>query len=162
RIGFTELSGSHSARDGPYRVNIIFVHGLRGHPPHTWEDSRVRGRVDRANKDAGTARSRRRDILPALFKSKPSSSASISTATSTVDDETSEESPNKLFWPDEYLTQDIPEARVWTYGYNADTIGGLLQTNSKNSVFGRIQTPHTQRRVVGIRSPSPTLLQHSH
>jgi hypothetical protein len=83
--------------------SIIFVHGLRGHPQHTWEDNRDRGRADRTNKDAGTATSRKRDIFTALFKSKPSSSASSSTTTG-------EECPNKLFWPDEYLTQDIPEA----------------------------------------------------
>ncbi|VBB84614.1 Putative Kinesin light chain [Podospora comata] len=139
RIGFTELSGSHGARDGLYRVNIIFVHGLRGHPQHTWEDNRGRGSVhrgsvERGNKNAGTATSRKRSILKSLFKSKPSSSASISTTTSTADSNTTEESPNKLFWPDEYLTQDIPEARVWTYGYNAEVIGGLFQANNKNSV----------------------------
>ncbi|KAH6624140.1 hypothetical protein B0J18DRAFT_169077 [Chaetomium sp. MPI-SDFR-AT-0129] len=134
RIGFTELSGSQGARDGPFRVNIIFVHGLRGHPQHTWEDNRDRGGVDRGNKDAGTATPRKRDILAALLKSKPSSSASTSTTTPIADNVTSEERPNKLFWPDEYLTQDIPEARVWTYGYNADAIGGLFEANNKNSV----------------------------
>jgi hypothetical protein len=90
--------------------------------------------VDRGNKDAGTVTSRKRNILKSLFKSKPSSSASISTTTSIADDETSEESSDELFWPDEYLTQDIPEARVWTYGYNADAVGGLFQANNKNSV----------------------------
>jgi len=45
-----------------------------------------------------------------------------------------EDRSGKLFWPDEYLTEDIPEARVWTYGYNADTIGGFFQANNKNSV----------------------------
>lgn len=115
------------------------MHGLRGHPQHTWEDSRDRGSVDRGSvnrgdKDAGTAMLRKRDKFTALFKSKPSSSASISTTTSITDNKTSEESPNKLFWPDEYLTEDIPEARVWTYGYNADAIGGLFQANNKNSV----------------------------
>ncbi|KAK3986214.1 hypothetical protein QBC44DRAFT_333822 [Cladorrhinum sp. PSN332] len=134
RIGFTELSGLQDGRKGPYRVNIIFVHGLRGHPQHTWEDSRDRGSVDRGNKDAGPAKSRKRNILTAIFKSKASSSASHSTTTSIADDDTSEESLSKLFWPDEYLTQDIPEARVWTYGYNADAIGGLFKANNKNSV----------------------------
>ncbi|KAK4249589.1 putative kinesin light chain [Corynascus novoguineensis] len=134
RIGFTELSGSHGARNGLYRVNIIFVHGLRGHPQYTWEDIRGGGSVDRGNKAAGTVTSRKRNIWKALFKSKPSSSASISTTTSIADDETSEESSNTLFWPDEYLTQDIPEARVWTYGYNVDAIGGLFEANNKNSV----------------------------
>ena len=112
---------------------------MRGHPQHTWEDNRDRGSVDRASvnrgsKDAGTATPRKRDILTGLFKSKSSSSASISTTISNANNVTSDERPNKLFWPDEYLTQDIPEARVWTYGYNADAIGGLFQASSKNSV----------------------------
>jgi Tetratricopeptide repeat len=55
------------------------------------------------------------------FKSIFQSRSSTSTA-----DKTSEERSAGLFWPDEYLTQDIPEARVWTYGYNADAIGGLF------------------------------------
>jgi hypothetical protein len=41
--------------------------------------------------------------------------------------------PQKLFWLEEFLTHDIPEARVWTYGYNADVIGAF-QANNKNSV----------------------------
>jgi hypothetical protein len=136
--------------------SIIFVHGLRGHPQHTWEDSRDRGSVDRGKKDAGTATPRKRDILAALFKSKPSSSASTSTTTSIADNVTSEERPNKLFWPDEYLTQDIPEARVWTYGYNADAIGGLFEANNKNSVsqHGRDFAVRVERE---IGSKVPTL-----
>jgi len=90
--------------------------------------------VDKGNKDAGTTAPRKRDILAALFKSKPSSSASVSVPTSIADSVTNEERPKKLFWPDEYLTQDISEARVWTYGYNADAIGGLFEANNKNSV----------------------------
>ena len=115
------------------------MHGLRGHPQHTWEESRDRGSVhrgsvERGNKDAGTATSRKRNILKSLFKSTPPFLASVSTTTPIADNNTSEESPNKLFWPDEYLTQDIPEARVWTYGYNADAIGGLFEANNKNSL----------------------------
>lgn len=51
--------------------------------------------------------------------------------------ETGESKPlasSKVFWPEEYLVPDIPQARVWTYGYNADVIGGLFQSNNKNSV----------------------------
>lgn len=90
--------------------------------------------MDRDSKDAGTATPRKRDVLAALFKSKPSSSALISTTTSNANNVTSDKRPDKLFWPDEYLTQDIPEARVWTYGYDADAIGGLFQASTKNSV----------------------------
>ena len=40
----------------------------------------------------------------------------------------------RVFWPEDYLLQDIPQARVWTYGYNANVIAGLYQANSQNSV----------------------------
>jgi hypothetical protein len=39
-----------------------------------------------------------------------------------------------VFWPHDYLADDVPEARVWTYGYNADTIGGVFEADNKNSV----------------------------
>jgi hypothetical protein len=39
-----------------------------------------------------------------------------------------------IFWPEEYLVPDLPQARIWTYGYNADVIGGLFQANNNNSV----------------------------
>ncbi|KAH6630387.1 hypothetical protein B0J18DRAFT_100537 [Chaetomium sp. MPI-SDFR-AT-0129] len=170
RLGFTELSASQGTRDGPYRVNIIFVHGLGGHPQHTWEDSRSKNResVNGGNhSEAGTSK---RKLFKRLFKSKalpsaPSSttvSSSISASGSAKDSgltstsssitawsstttptsvtasvaniETGKEYSKKLFWPREFLTEDIPEARVWTYGYNADAVGGVFQANNKNSV----------------------------
>ena len=39
-----------------------------------------------------------------------------------------------VFWPRDYLAQDLPQARVWTYGYNADVVQGVFQANNKNSV----------------------------
>jgi hypothetical protein len=97
------------------------VHGLRGHPRDTWEDSRGGG------SDEGSATSKRKS-----FKSifKPKSSASKTGGKKGESNSASQ----KLFWPQEYLTQDIPQARVWTYGYNADVIGGLFQANNKNSI----------------------------
>ena len=125
------------------------MHGLRGHPQYTWEDDRDRGSIERSNKDAGTARPRKRDALKALFRPKSSSPASLSTTPSVAGSVASEERPNKLFWPDEYLTQDIPEARVWTYGYNADAIGGVFAANNKNSVsqHGRDMSVLVEREI---------------
>ena len=48
--------------------------------------------------------------------------------------QTSTSIPTDIFWPEEYLVHDLPQARIWTYGYNADVIGGLFQANNKNSV----------------------------
>lgn len=41
---------------------------------------------------------------------------------------------SSVYWPEEYLASDLSQARVWTYGYNADVIGGLFQANNKNSI----------------------------
>ncbi|KAF2675937.1 hypothetical protein K458DRAFT_323244 [Lentithecium fluviatile CBS 122367] len=118
RIGFTQLLGGDNARSGP----IVFVHGLRGHPRYTWENDRAGG----GETDVST--SSKRKTFKSFLRAKPS--------TPTTDTNTYEGSSalRRLFWPDEYLTHDIPEARVWTYGYNADAIGGLFQANNKNSV----------------------------
>ena len=51
-----------------------------------------------------------------------------------VDNTSGDLAPETLFWLEEFLTGDVPDARVWTYGYNADVIGGLFQANNKNSV----------------------------
>lgn len=130
------------------------MHGLRGHPQHTWEDSRDKGSegkgsVNRGSKDGAAAASRKRNILKALFKSKTTSSTPSSATTLIADNESSEESTDRVFWPNEYLTEDIPEARVWTYGYNADTIGGLFQANNKNSVsqHGRDLAVRAEREI---------------
>ena len=40
----------------------------------------------------------------------------------------------QLFWPHDYLAKDIPQARVWTYGYNADVFEGFFQASNKDSV----------------------------
>ena len=42
----------------------------------------------------------------------------------------------QVFWPRDYLVADVSQARVWTYGYNADVVSGLFQANNKNSVSG--------------------------
>lgn len=122
RIGFTQLGGD--ARDGLYRVKYVFVYSIvsltdviqhhpcarpESHPQHTWEDTRDIGRDD----IGATTRSKRK-TLKAFFT--PESRASNS------DNEASGEhsTRHRVFWPEDYLTEDIPEARVWTYGYNAD------------------------------------------
>lgn len=41
---------------------------------------------------------------------------------------------HKVFWPRDYLLEDVSDAEIWTYGYNADVIGGLFLANNNNSV----------------------------
>lgn len=45
-----------------------------------------------------------------------------------------EASSTKVFWPRDYLACDIEEARIWTYGYNADALKGLFEASNQNGV----------------------------
>ena len=96
------------------------MHGLRGHPRRTWEDERVL--VEKT-----TITRSKRKALTSLFRSK--------TSTTTPDASAEERSSStRLFWPNDFLTRDIPNARVWTYGYNADAIGFLYRANNQNTI----------------------------
>lgn len=39
-----------------------------------------------------------------------------------------------IFWIEDFLPQDIPNARILTYGYNADVRDSLFQANNTNSI----------------------------
>jgi hypothetical protein len=59
----------------------------------------------------------------------------------------------ELFWPEHYLTQDIRQALVWTYGFEADVIKGSFQANNKNSVLqhGQDLAARLEREVDKVR-----------
>ncbi|KAM0817164.1 hypothetical protein AB5N19_02967 [Seiridium cardinale] len=123
RVGLTQLSADDDDSNKAYRVNIILVHGLRGHPQRTWEDNQ-----ENPTTDGRTTPSKRKHRLKTLFKSDRSSGTNKDT------EEQGESSTRKVFWPRDYLVPDLPVARVWTYGYNADVIGGIFEGNNQNSV----------------------------
>jgi hypothetical protein len=102
--------------------SIVFVHGLRGHPQTTWEDKGDQ-EFEHATKTG------KQQPLKALFGPKILSSA----ATVNSAENEGGHSSRKVFWPRDYMTVDIPKARVWTYGYNADVIG-MFKANNQNSV----------------------------
>lgn len=109
-------------RSSLIRGSIIFVHGLRGHPFETWASSRPAG------EERAVGASSRRQRIRSLFQSTRPASDSNSTQSDIGP------AQRAVFWPRDYLVEEIPQARVWTYGYNADVIGGLFQASDKNSV----------------------------
>ena len=80
--------------------SIILVHGLKGHPVGTWE----------SNQEASDKRiagpSHLRQSVKSVFKSKafPLDNGSTKDNTSSAQ--------RKVFWPKDYLAQDIEQARV--------------------------------------------------
>ncbi|RDW63751.1 hypothetical protein BP6252_11296 [Coleophoma cylindrospora] len=120
RVGATLLSAGDDASGDQRHLNIIFVHGLGGHPRGTWTHRRSTSTTGR-NEDSGS----RTKSFFGLKKSKKERNNQEQTSTAILAD---------VFWPEEYLVPDLPHARIWTYGYNADVIGGFFQANNQNSV----------------------------
>ncbi|KAK7210889.1 hypothetical protein V2G26_018067 [Clonostachys chloroleuca] len=120
RLGFTELGVK--GRDGPFRYNVIFVHGLKGHPKHTWGRETTGGDTAHQRTDVGL--NKKRASIRSLLKSGKTTSTSPSEAGNQP----------KPFWPEEFLSRDLPDARIWTYGYNADVIQGMFQAGNRNSI----------------------------
>jgi hypothetical protein len=112
-------------------LSVIFVHGLRGHPRGTWETAPATS--SESSIAHGTDETKKHKSSKFLFKSlfKPQAGASPPTGT---DQSQASNYSSKIFWPEQYLALDIPQARIWTYGYDADVIGGLFQANNRNSI----------------------------
>ncbi|KAF2679087.1 hypothetical protein K458DRAFT_375514 [Lentithecium fluviatile CBS 122367] len=138
RHGLTKLSGG-DASDDQFSLNIIFVHGLRGHPRGTWEATP--GRTSERRRDT----TKKHRNVKSWFQRR----GAASHPTSTEQAHASSSSLSSVFWPEQYLALDIPQARVWTYGYNADVIGGLFQANNQNSIsqHGRDLSVRLEREI---------------
>ena len=106
------------------RDSIIFVHGLRGHPRETWTSRRQPENQDTLG--ASTHRQRFKSLFGSSSSHPKNGSSSLRKGL-TIQQE-------QVFWPQDYLAEDLPQARVWTYGYEADVIGGLFRANSKDNV----------------------------
>ncbi|SPO02492.1 uncharacterized protein DNG_05165 [Cephalotrichum gorgonifer] len=112
RTGFTLLADGGGDGDGLDRCNIIFVHGLRGHSQRTWGDDVDDGQVSASSSKPslrGLFRSRQKETSDHKRRSHP-------------------------YWPLELLPTDVPDARIWTYGYDADVIEGVFGANNQNSI----------------------------
>ncbi len=115
--------------------SIVLVHGLRGHPKFTWEHTTVRKeRSDLATKD----KDRRWFCTSLSFWTRQcTEQREVETEDRPPSSDTQESysrNTGSIYWPRDLLPLTIPNARIFTYGYNADIIGGLFQATSKNSI----------------------------
>ena len=149
--------------------SIVFVHGLWGHPRKTWETEAVK--VTSSNHETDSRPSsevvqrRKSSFVGQIMKttgfSKPQqNSVSTFSSTSTASTqplqdktlpspviETDRPKPNRLYWPQDLLPMDIPQAKVMTYGYDADVIGTLRGDHIKMNNF----TTHSQDLLVKLQ-----------
>lgn len=163
RNGFTRL-GKDVARSEPPRwklvkirspyprvlltcPSIIFIHGLRGHPQNTWGRGSDEGRdTEREPTPEPTSR------LKTFFKRDKSRLRSDRSSPGPSNPQP------RPFWPHEFIPHDIPEAIVWTYGYNSEVISGVFTPNNENSVFqhGRDLAGRFEREIKNEVIPHPS------
>ncbi|KAK4948028.1 hypothetical protein LTR10_013082 [Elasticomyces elasticus] len=149
RVGLTRLSPKSTDEDA--KIDVILVHGLFGHPYHTWtyeargsEIHEARATAPEPPKRQSTTGVRltilkRFKALNPLHRAAQSTTHAASHATDISRDESVEHDTDmhsdgvenlfgsntqpetgKIFWPHHFLVKDLPNARILTWGYDAD------------------------------------------
>lgn len=95
------------------------MHGLCGHPYKTWLwKSKSNGESIATDQERVRFRDRFRG-------SKSSANPQLS----------EHQKEKRVYWPADLLPSIVEDARIITYGYDADAFGGMFQGHNKNSVL---------------------------
>ncbi|EEU35959.1 uncharacterized protein NECHADRAFT_96544 [Fusarium vanettenii 77-13-4] len=121
----------YEPKDQEPAVDIVIIHGLKGHAYKTWTSPLMPDAVVDLQSDGEMMASRRGQVLRSVTglmkrasgKRGPSSAPKPKTPVST------------LFWPRDLLPEDCPNARILTYGYDTKITKYTSGSTNKNSVF---------------------------
>ncbi|KAI1747303.1 hypothetical protein F4782DRAFT_535596 [Xylaria castorea] len=137
--GFTLLHPltSKAASRRPPTVNVVFVHGLRGHPRKTWEYPAPvqQGTVGASSSGFGTAPAKKGRLFGNLKRKilQPPTGAELSLLVAGSSDVVC--GNETIYWPADFLPSVLPRAKIWTYGYNAEVSGKFFRANNKNNIL---------------------------
>ena len=109
-LGLTQIDG-HS-KDHSFIADVVFVHGLQGHPQRTWQ-----------SKSPAKLRTHLRERLKAFILSGQSSRKRET------------HGDDGLFWPAEILPRDFNDVRIMTYGYDSRVTKAFKGPTSKSGIF---------------------------
>ncbi|KAH6867217.1 hypothetical protein B0T10DRAFT_573048 [Thelonectria olida] len=161
-IPATGLTVIYTPEGGAPLVDIVLVHGLKGHPYKTWtavqapDQPKQASAPTRTDETAINNERKRRSFRGVMSQWKKS----LKVAALSKDDEASVSSANgteatcpRFFWPGDLLHKDCREARILTYGYDSKITkymhGGTnnngIYSHSKDFLFS-LQRDHVRDR----------------
>ena len=107
-LGLTQVDGQPKDHDD-FIADVIFVHGLQGHPKRTWQS--------KSPTETHKGPRKHSKLFSSSFLKKD-------------DDE-----DNGLFWPAELLPGDFENVRILTYGYDSKVTKYFKGPPSKSGIF---------------------------
>ncbi|MCJ1250247.1 hypothetical protein MMC30_007473 [Trapelia coarctata] len=130
--------------DGKPVVNIIFVHGLQGHPKDAWTSKK---------RSAAPGPSQRKLRLPGFGRSSRSK----------LETDEEEEDDKAVFWPEDLLPTDCPNARIWTWGYDSHVTHFFNGATNQNNIFGHAKNLlfELNREIDFLTQPKAIFVAHS-
>ena len=134
-LGLTQIDGKPKGHR--YVADVVFVHGLQGHPQRTWQSKANAGSGRRPRKRLKTFSCRETDEM-AHEDLQP-------------------------FWPADMLARDFEDVRILTFGYDSKVTKGFAAPSSKNGIFqhGNSFLRAVGRARVGCRQRPIVFVAHS-
>lgn len=117
--------------------SVVFVHGLQGHPRKTWTfypSSRSPSSTpDTSSLPEGTKRSKTRGLSRLLGHTRNREKTNTEAESSnTGQDKDNGVMANGVFWPEDLLKEDLPKARIMTFGYDTNVQQSYRSVNQGN------------------------------
>ncbi|KAL6835384.1 hypothetical protein V8C40DRAFT_234261, partial [Trichoderma camerunense] len=129
----TGLSVVYEAENSPPVVDIVFVHGLQGHPSKTWTYRPKTPDILESSTSTGEREGRISRIRRMLWKSSNTPPTDCAQSSTTTLPEENDSHHKPVFWPADLLPNECPSSRILTFGYDSKVTkyrAGAINHNS--------------------------------
>ncbi|KAL6805248.1 hypothetical protein J3E68DRAFT_441739 [Trichoderma sp. SZMC 28012] len=131
----TGLSVVYETENSPPVVDIVFVHGLQGHPFKTWTYRPKTPDILESSTSTGEREGKLSRIRRMLWKSSnaPPTDCAQSSTTTLPEENGSHREP--VFWPADLLPTECPSSRILTFGYDSKITKYRAGAINQNSIL---------------------------